>query len=48
MSFRAVSLLLFPFVSVLKRYGVFYTSTIPEVMWYEPLCNTYRTYVNLS
>ena len=26
--------------SVLKKHDVFYTSTIPEVTWYEPLYNT--------
>ena len=28
--------------SVLKRHGVFYTSAIPEVMWYDPLYNRHQ------
>ena len=44
MSFRAISLLLFLFLLLLllllpKRHGIFYTSAIPEVTWYEPLYN---------
>ena len=31
--------------SLLKRYGVFYTSAIPKVTWYEPLYNnTYKQF----
>ena len=26
--------------AVLEKYGVFYTSAIPEVTWYEPLYST--------
>ena len=36
--FRAVSLSA-SVSPVLKRLGVFYTSAIPEVSWYEPLYN---------
>ena len=41
-SFRAISLLLFLLLLPRdKRYGVFYTSAILEVTWYEPLYNIY-------
>ena len=28
--------------SVLEKHGIFYTSAIPEVTWYEPLYNSYQ------
>ena len=40
-SFRALSLCF----CMLQKQGFFYTSALPEVMWYEPLCNSFICWV---